>query len=840
MKPKPFHCPTLLVVVQKPFLTDSGEFCKLAPLIYLDGDYPRPEEFLNDGEVWWMLTPRTRGFAEPGRIVVAQLERAVRFDERDEDKSSVQAVIDSIRDPGKDDVFQVIRMDPSEASSPQDFVESFRIAATLRHLGHVFVHWRSSYYGPFRAIEDGVSASGGGRYKLVPQDVAKSRVYEIDGKRFGELVRIEKCSEAISTTSSPRRSPRGSSERIELKFEYFLASCLSGALNAAQTRELVLEPIGTKLRRVASQCLVRKDSQQFKGLLENLEQRAIDQQASADLLEAIRSRRSAVEADLEALDALATAMLEQGLLGPDRLERMEKQIADRYLSQHGSELRAKLDTELETSRRSLGELRRELTEVEANIKQVQQHERAEFLRQLDEERGTMLAELEDGRKKLEQDRAEIEHQQHVLKGTLVEVTRNLSEEGDKIINQFLALEPLLGLNTFARGGSATAASSPHHSASPIPPSFQPVIRTRGTGSPEPISEAAFVDRVLRRSAERGLAFRRGDIERFHLSVKTGEITVLCGPSGTGKSSLAMVYGEALRGEEPGEHESHIVIPVSPTWLDARDLLGHVSASERQFIPSESGLYEFLLTAEFEQVRLGEGAGIALAILDEMNLSQVEHYFGDLMLALERKGLDRAIRCFSKTATLPSCPFHKHGRIRLSESLRVVGTMNFDETVRQLSDRFLDRTNVIYLSTGGVGSDTSEPTGDDCGRTITRQDFAEWSTSRPLEGDMASFIDELYRLMERLAHPVSQRVRDDLYRYICTSGNLVSQGQATDQQIAQRVLSKVRLMGSRSQREAFELLQRHIDAGARDFGLPVTMSAMHRIRARLIEDLPDED
>ena len=130
--------------------------------------------------------------------------------------------------------------------------------------------------------------------------------------------------------------------------------------------------------------------------------------------------------------------------------------------------------------------------------------------------------------------------------------------------------------------------------------------------------------------------------------------------------------------------------------------------------------------------------------------------------------------------------------------------------------------------------------EDCGRTITRQDFADWSASRPLEGDKASFIDELYRLMDKLAHPVSQRVRDDLYRYICTSGNLISQGQAADQQIAQRVLSKVRLMGGRSQREAFDLLQRHIDEGARDFGLPVTMSAMHRIRARLLEDLPDED
>ena len=128
MKPtKPFNCPTLLAVVQKPFLTDSGEFCKLAPLIYLDGEYPRTEEFRNDGEVWWMLTPRTRGFAEPGRVVVAQLERAVRFDEQDEDKSSVQAVIDSIRDPGEGRCF------PSYSPGPQRSLLSAGFRRVISH-----------------------------------------------------------------------------------------------------------------------------------------------------------------------------------------------------------------------------------------------------------------------------------------------------------------------------------------------------------------------------------------------------------------------------------------------------------------------------------------------------------------------------------------------------------------------------------------------------------------------------------------------------------------------------------------------------------------------------------
>lgn len=831
MKPKPFHCPTLLVVAQRPFQTDSGEFCKLAPLIYLDGDYTRKEEFLNDGEVWWMLTPRTRGFAEPGRVVVAQLERAIRFDETDPEKSGVQAEINSIRDPGKDDVFQVIRVADGDASTPQDLVESFRMAPGTRHLGHVFVHWRSNYYGPFRALEDALSTASPNRYRLAPQDTIKNRVFAIAAQQFEASVSIEKCDEDISLSTQPRRVARGA-EKAPLRFEYFLASCLPSVLKSAEPHPLILEPISAKLRRAANSCLLRKEAQQFRGLLENLEQRAIDQQATTDLVEAVRSRRSFVEADLEALDSLALSMLESGLLGPERLERIEGQIAEKYLAQHGSTLRAKLDADLDLTRRELEELKRERSHVEAEIKKTQERDREQFQQRLSTERAAMLKAVDSEREKLQADRAEVERQQAVLKNNLIEVTRDLSEAGDKVINQFLAIEPLLGRVAPGRSTDSVAVQRPDKSALPR---FEPLIRSRPAEAAEPVAEAVFVDRVLRLASEKGVRFRRGDVERFHLSIKSGEITVLCGPSGTGKSSLAMVYGEALRGSEAGEHQSHIVIPVSPTWMDASDLLGHVSATERHFIPSESGLYEFLLNSQAEHAGLGEHSSVALAILDEMNLSQVEHYFGDLMLALERRGADRSIRCFAKAATLPSCPFHEHGRVRLSDSLRIVGTMNFDETVRQLSDRFLDRANLIYLSAGTVGADAPAISPSDCGRTITRRDFIEWSASRPLEEDKAKFIDDLYRLMDDLGHSVSPRVRDDLYRYICNSGGLITQAQATDYQLAQRVLSKVRMIRGRRQQDAFERLQRHIDAGARDFGLQETMTAMHRLRASLTED-----
>src|SRR5262249_34826267 len=141
----------------------------------------------------------------------------------------------------------------------------------------------------------------------------------------------------------------------------------------------------------------------------------------------------------------------------------------------------------------------------------------------------------------------------------------------------------------------------------------------------------------------GFEYRRLDLIRFHLSVKTGVLTVVAGPSGTGKSSLPILYGRALAGEEAHEgRPGCLMVNVNPSWMDARDLLGHLNTLEGRFYPAESGLFQRLVYAWEEYRRRRSESGLYVTCLDEMNLSQVEHYFGDLMMALEREGDQRHI------------------------------------------------------------------------------------------------------------------------------------------------------------------------------------------------------
>ena len=147
-----------------------------------------------------------------------------------------------------------------------------------------------------------------------------------------------------------------------------------------------------------------------------------------------------------------------------------------------------------------------------------------------------------------------------------------------------------------------------------------------------------------------------------------------------------------------------MVNINPSWMDTRDLLGHMNTLEGRFYPAESGLFQHLVHAQAEHEARGAATGLYLACLDEMNLSQVEHYFSDLMMVLERSGTARVIQCFSREGAGSNCPFRDWGRVTLSPALRFIGTVNFDETTRLLSDRFLDRVNLIRLKSAALSGD----------------------------------------------------------------------------------------------------------------------------------------
>jgi hypothetical protein len=179
--------------------------------------------------------------------------------------------------------------------------------------------------------------------------------------------------------------------------------------------------------------------------------------------------------------------------------------------------------------------------------------------------------------------------------------------------------------------------------------------------------------LLRRFADhlrtaKSLTYDDFDVVRLYLSLKTRPFAILAGLSGTGKSAIGTGLGKAL-----GDFEA---IAVRPGWDDLRPLFGHRNAITTEF--------ESRPAADFFGKASLQPARVHSLLLDELNLSQVEHYLADVLAAFEAdEGSPlRDIRIAA-------------GEVRSwSPNLRLIGTVNVDESTKGLSPKVLDRANVL--------------------------------------------------------------------------------------------------------------------------------------------------
>ena len=218
----------------------------------------------------------------------------------------------------------------------------------------------------------------------------------------------------------------------------------------------------------------------------------------------------------------------------------------------------------------------------------------------------------------------------------------------------------------------------------------------GTGSVE--TEVEFLTRFKKAVEDCGFHYAVQDLIRFHTCVKCGFLTVLGGAPGAGKSSLVKLYASAILGREDGKcRDGMLMVDVNSSWAEPADILGYWDLTTR-YRPS-TGVVPFLQDAI-------NSNHLNLICLEEMNLARVEHYFSDFMQQSEREISERELKGVppQKDFTLEK---DKNGQVQenvslpnvslhIDESVRIVGTNNFDETTQRFSARFFDRCNYIEL------------------------------------------------------------------------------------------------------------------------------------------------
>jgi len=134
-----------------------------------------------------------------------------------------------------------------------------------------------------------------------------------------------------------------------------------------------------------------------------------------------------------------------------------------------------------------------------------------------------------------------------------------------------------------------------------------------------------------RMASAGLLYPQAQVRNFLALIRTRDLVVLAGDSGSGKTSMVRAVAEAIGGV-------CTVIPVKPNWTGPEDLLGYYNPIDRAYHPTP-----FLLAL---QAAARTPDVPHFICLDEMNLARVEHYFADFLSLLEDRSSSPEIHLYT--------------------------------------------------------------------------------------------------------------------------------------------------------------------------------------------------
>ncbi|MGY1709880.1 hypothetical protein ACI8AC_10255 [Geodermatophilus sp. SYSU D00758] len=280
-----------------------------------------------------------------------------------------------------------------------------------------------------------------------------------------------------------------------------------------------------------------------------------------------------------------------------------------------------------------------------------------------------------------------------------------------------------------------------------------------------------------------------DVRRLHVALKAKPFVILAGLTGSGKTAIARLYAEALNATPANGR--FVRIAVRPNWVDESDVLGYLNPVSNVFQP---GFLALLVRACERDPDLP-----FFCLLDEMNLAPVEQYMADVLSAMEdvrSPGQPRpALRLYSpgiKPGNAQDWP----SELPLPENLFLIGTVNVDETTRALSDRVLDRANVLQLATRvtrahhEIHPDPGRPDAREPSWAVRWEDWQGICSIEPSDRahDLLVQIADAFTGM-RLG--LGLRAHIEVERFLGNASGVLPDADALDLALLQRVVPKVR-------------------------------------------------
>lgn len=313
-----------------------------------------------------------------------------------------------------------------------------------------------------------------------------------------------------------------------------------------------------------------------------------------------------------------------------------------------------------------------------------------------------------------------------------------------------------------------------------------------------LDENDALQRVRQNFEATGLSYPDRTLRAFHTAMKVNESTqmaVLAGISGTGKSQLPRQYAA-------GMGIGFLQVPVQPRWDSPQDLMGFYNYVEGRFRPTDMARALWAM----DELNNPDGAlkdRMLMILLDEMNLARVEYYFSDFLSRLESRPApsDVAEAARRKDAEIEleiPTPDGKVPRLFPGYNLLFAGTMNEDESTQSLSDKVVDRANVIRFAAprqiiSGAARGRAPAT-----EALKRSTWEKWAKPRRSDGEREtaqSKIEEMVDIMKSFGRPFGHRLGRAMLSYVdrypVTEGEPNIVNRALADQIEMRLLPKLR-------------------------------------------------
>lgn len=254
----------------------------------------------------------------------------------------------------------------------------------------------------------------------------------------------------------------------------------------------------------------------------------------------------------------------------------------------------------------------------------------------------------------------------------------------------------------------------------------------------------------------------------------------------------------------------LFIPVQSNWTDRTELFGYYNQLE--------GKYSSTPLLRFIQEATENPAVPHFLILDEMNLSKVEHYFSDFLSCLESRLVDESgisqepIYLHSRGDFAPADdPLVEQvpARLYLPANLYVTGTVNVDETTYMFSPKVLDRAHVIEFNDVDLGLLEGDGQAADDGFILSTMPSFEGAAPATKQDYLDApqvvrdLLKQLISLLEAHSMHFGYRVAQEICRFVNSARLHVKDDDATiatalDAAIVQKILPK--FSGSQAQLE----------------------------------------